>query len=62
MSDQDQYPVDEKFARQAWINNDDYLTMYAQSVSDPDTFWRQQANHLDWIKPFTEVKNTSNGI
>ena len=33
--------------------------MYAQSVNDPDGFWREQARRIDWIKPFTKVKNVS---
>ena len=33
--------------------------MYAASVADPDAFWGEQGTRLDWIKPFTRVKNTS---
>jgi acetyl-CoA synthetase len=33
--------------------------MYARSVSDPEGFWSEQAQRIDWIKPFTKVKNTS---
>src|SRR5690606_40023024 len=33
--------------------------MYARSAADPDGFWSEQARRLDWIKPFTRVKNTS---
>ena len=35
-----------------------YLEMYGQSISDPEGFWGQQADRIDWIKPFTGVKNT----
>ena len=33
--------------------------MYQQSVVNPDGFWREQAKRLDWVKPFTAVKQTS---
>jgi acetyl-CoA synthetase len=33
--------------------------MYASSVSAPETFWAAQGKRIDWIKPFTKVKNTS---
>ena len=36
-----------------------YEAEYARSVSDPDGFWREQAKRIDWMKPFTKVKNTS---
>ncbi|MEO8531080.1 MAG: AMP-binding protein, partial [Deltaproteobacteria bacterium] len=36
-----------------------YQAMYAESISDPDTFWGREALRLDWMKPFTKVKNTT---
>jgi len=33
--------------------------MYQASVEDPDTFWGEQGKILDWMKPYTKVKNTS---
>jgi acetyl-CoA synthetase len=33
--------------------------MYASSVSTPETFWAEHGRRIDWIKPFTKVKNTS---
>jgi acetyl-CoA synthetase len=36
-----------------------YEQMYAASVADPAAFWGEQAKRLDWIKPFTTVKNTT---
>ena len=36
-----------------------YTQMYAASVSEPDAFWGEHGQRIDWIKPFTKVKNTS---
>ncbi len=36
-----------------------YDAMYKQSVEDPDGFWGEHGRRIDWIKPFTKVKNTS---
>ncbi len=33
--------------------------MYAESVNDPEGFWGREGKRLDWIKPYTKVKNTS---
>ena len=33
--------------------------MYARSVKDPNGFWAEHAKRVDWIKPFSKVKNTS---
>ncbi|MFL4468705.1 acetate--CoA ligase [Tateyamaria armeniaca] len=37
----------------------DYSSMYAASLNDPDAFWAEQGQRVDWMKPFTKVKNTS---
>jgi len=33
--------------------------MYQQSVINPEGFWREHGQIVDWIKPFTKVKHTS---
>ena len=33
--------------------------MYQASISNPDSFWGEQAKRIDWMRPFTKVKNTS---
>ena len=53
------YPVPESWANSAWIDEEKYRALYHQSISDPDAFWAEQASRIDWIKPFTKVKNTS---
>ncbi len=57
MSEDAVYPVPESVAKDAWINNDQYLEMYRRSVDDPEGFWSEQAQRIDWIKPFTKVKD-----
>jgi acetyl-CoA synthetase len=36
-----------------------YDEMYARSLSDPEGFWKEQAQRIDWVKPPTIIKNTS---
>lgn len=60
MSDQKLYPVKQEFSDSAWINNEKYLQMYQQSIINPEGFWREQAmQRIDWMKPFTRVRNVS---
>ncbi|MGR5308375.1 acetyl-coenzyme A synthetase N-terminal domain-containing protein, partial [Vibrio mediterranei] len=35
------------------------LCMYQQSVSDPEAYWGEHGKIVEWIKPFTKVKQTS---
>jgi acetyl-CoA synthetase len=41
------------------IDAETYARMYAESIRDPEGFWREQGRRIDWIKPYTKVKNTS---
>lgn len=53
------YSPSDAFTASAHIDRAGYDAMYAQSVSDPDAFWGEQGKVLDWIEPFTQVKQTN---
>lgn len=59
MSEVHVYPVNQAIADTAHITEDKYREMYQQSVINPEGFWREHGQILDWIKPFSKVKNTS---
>ena len=52
-------PVPAEWRERAFIDKAKFDEMYARSISDPEGFWREAAARLDWIKPFTKVKNVS---
>jgi acetyl-CoA synthetase len=52
-------PVSAEWKKRAFIDAAKYTQMYARSVKDPDGFWAEQAKRIDWIKPFTKVKDVS---
>ncbi|MBT0342554.1 AMP-binding protein, partial [Vibrio campbellii] len=53
------YLVKQHIKKNTHIDNDTYLAMYQHSLSDPEGFWGEHGKVVDWIKPFTQVKNTS---
>ncbi|WP_426416381.1 acetate--CoA ligase [Aestuariirhabdus sp. LZHN29] len=59
MSDNSSYPVRSSIAQQAWADETTYREMYQQSVVNPEGFWREHGQRVDWIKPFTRVKDVS---
>ncbi len=59
MSSNEIFQPPARVAARAKIDNKKYEEMYAQSINDPDGFWAEQAKRLDWIEPFSKVKNTS---
>ena len=56
---QEIYPVPEAWATRAWADNAKYLEMYDHSIKDPNGFWGEHGKRLDWMTPFTKVKNVS---
>jgi acetyl-CoA synthetase len=53
------HKVPKKWKERAYIDKDEYEKLYAKSIKNPDKFWAKQAKRIDWIKPFTVVKNCS---
>jgi acetyl-CoA synthetase len=60
MSENKIYPVKTNIVATSHLLESDYQTLYQESINSPETFWGQQAlAFVDWITPFTRVKNTS---
>lgn len=53
------YPVPESIKANALIDEAKYQELYQWSIDDPAAFWQEQGKRLDWITPFSKVKNTS---
>jgi len=53
------YPVPKAFAQKANIGPEQYASMYAASIEDPEAFWGEMGQRLDWMEPYTKVKNVS---
>ena len=52
------FPVTNDVAAKALIDNETYQAMYAESIADPESFWNKHGKRIDWIKPYTKIKNT----
>ena len=48
-----------EFAANAHVDAELYNAMYAASVADPEAFWEEHGKRIDWIKPFSTVKNVT---
>jgi len=53
------YPPSADFIANAHINKDKYDAMYAASIKDPEAFWAEHGKRIDWITPFSKVKNVN---
>jgi acetyl-CoA synthetase len=51
--------IPKEWKERAFIDEDKYKSFYQESIEKPDKFWGKQGKRLDWIKPYSAVKNTS---
>ncbi len=59
MSDIETIAVPGDWASHAHVDNDKYLEMYQASVDDPEAFWGEHGKRIDWMKPYSEVKDVN---
>jgi len=58
MADDMKFDVPEEIAARALVNTAGYQEIYGESLADPEAFWRHHGQRIDWIQPYTIVKNT----
>ena len=57
MSEELVFPVPDQIAARALIDNNKYIKMYTASTDNPEGFWKEQGERIDWIKPYSKVKD-----
>jgi acetyl-CoA synthetase len=57
MSDPTVFPVPAAWQGKSFFNEAKYQEAYARSLKDPAGFWAEEGRRLDWIRPFTQVKD-----
>ena len=57
MSSSNTYAPSAEFAASAHVTAERYDEMYAASIADPEGFWAEQGQRIDWITPFSKVKD-----
>ena len=59
MTEQSLIKVTDEVKRTALIDNEKYLQEYERSINDPENFWAEHGRRIDWIKPYTHIKDVS---
>ncbi|MFL4471786.1 acetate--CoA ligase [Tateyamaria armeniaca] len=59
MSDSKTYAPSAETVARAHVDAAKYDEMYAASIKDPEAFWGEHGKRIDWIKPYTQVKDVS---
>ena len=51
------FKVPKKWANKAYVNNVQYQKKYKLSLKDNEGFWRKEGKRIDWIKPYSKIKD-----
>ncbi len=53
------YEIKAEFEKDSHITKEKYQELYLQSIKDPVLFWSNMGKRIDWIKPYTQIKDVS---
>ena len=53
------YPPSKKITKNTLMNEESYQALYKESIENPIVFWEREAKKLEWMRPFTKIKDIS---
>ncbi|MDX1455093.1 MAG: acetate--CoA ligase [Gammaproteobacteria bacterium] len=59
MTDAKRHAIPSSASERSDMSPEKYAAMYKESIENNEAFWTEQAKRLDWMKPFTKVKDVS---
>ncbi|MEX2642492.1 MAG: acetate--CoA ligase, partial [Acetobacterales bacterium] len=59
MADDMVLAVPEGAGKKAWVDKAGYRGMYERSIRDPEGFWAEHGKRIDWIRPYSKIKDVS---
>ena len=51
------FKVPKKWSNKAYVNKSKYEKKYKLSIKDNETFWKKEGKRINWIKPYTKIKD-----
>ncbi len=51
------FRVPKKWSNSAYVNRSQYEKKYKLSIKDNEDFWRKEGKRIEWIKPYTKIKD-----
>ena len=51
------FKVPKKWSRSAYVDKNQYEKKYKLSIKNNEEFWKKEGKRIDWIKPYTKIKD-----
>jgi len=55
------FNVTDEWSKIGLVNKKGYEEKYNESINDNDAFWAKEGKRIDWIKPYTKIKDVTYG-
>ncbi len=59
MSKKNTFKPNEEAKKRSLLNENEYQDMYSESINDNNNFWKKHGEIIDWIKPYSKIKDVS---
>ena len=57
MSEEKLFKVKKEWINDSYVNKEEYEKKYKESINDNENFWSNEGKRIDWIKPYTKIKD-----
>ena len=51
------FKVPKEWSKNAYVNKSQYEKKYKLSIKDNEGFWKKEGKRINWIKPYTKIKD-----
>ena len=59
MTNKDLYVPSSDIIKNSHSNKVEYERMYEESITSPEKFWEKHGKRIDWMKPYTKIRDVS---
>ena len=59
MSKKNTFKPNEEAKKRSLLSENEYQDMYSESINDNNNFWKKHGEIIDWIKPYSKIKDVS---
>ncbi len=57
MSNEKIFKITKEWEEDAYVNKSEYEEKYNESINDNENFWLKEGKRINWIKPYTKIKD-----
>ena len=57
MSEEKKFLIKKEWQERSLITKEKYESLYLESLKNNEIFWKKEGKRIDWIKPYSKIKD-----